>query len=121
MPDSVIITKTYSVDHWIVSAEVVADEHNVIPQEVFIYENTGTVTLGDYQGVCSFEELQRLRVWDGSIIPVFGNRFVRYHRVETHLSPGSTPDKTESLIVSGLSSLKAELLSDGNVSTIHTV
>lgn len=121
MADNVIITKTYREDHWVVSAEMQPDPLNVIPDNPFIYENLGTSELGPYQGVCSFEELQRLRVWTGEIVPVFGNRFVRYSKAESHLLPGADPDRTVSIIRSSLASLKQELLSKAETSQIYPV
>lgn len=121
MADNVVITKTYREDHWVVSAEIVPDPGNVLPPEVFIYENKGSVDLGQYQGVCSFEELQRLRVWTGAVIPVFGNRFVRYSRAESHLLPGANPDTTVSIIRSTLATLKQELLAQAETSQIYPV
>lgn len=121
MADNVVITKTYRDDHWIVSAELIVNPLNVLPQDVFIYENRGTSSLGPYQGVCSFEELQRLRVWTGEAVSVFGNRFVRYSKAESVLLPGADPDKTVSVIRTTLASLKQELLSQSETSQIYTV
>ena len=119
MADSVLITKTYRDDHWVVSAEIVSDPANVIPDNVFIYENNGTSSLGAYQGVCGFDELQRLQVWTGSVIPVFGNRFVRYSRAESHLLPGADPDATVTILRSSLAALKQEILVKGETSTVY--
>lgn len=121
MTDSVSITKTYRDDHWVISAEIVPDPDNLLPASVFIYENVGTTALGAYQGVCSFEELQRLREWSGQIIPIFGNRFVRTNLAESHLSPGADPDRTVAVIRSGLASLKAELVASGQSSAVYPV
>ena len=121
MADNVVISKQYRDDHWVVSAEIVPDPGNTLPAAAFIYENKGSTELGPYQGVCSFEELQRLQVWSGQVIPVFGNRFVRTNRAEAHLSSGGDLDRTVSLIRLGLSNLKAELASQAESSSIYPV
>ena len=121
MADQVNIKKSYREDHWVVTAEIIQDPANVLPQAVFIYENKGTLELGLYQGVCSFEELQRLQVWSGQIIPVFGNRFVRHTIAESHLSQGGNPDRTVALIRAGQHSLKQELLVVSEDSYIYPV
>lgn len=121
MADNVVVTKTYRDDHWVVSAEVVSNPLNVLPANVFIYENMGTSDLGSYQGVCGFDELQRLQVWSGVVTPIFGNRFMRYYRAESHLLPGADPDRTVSLIRAGLSRLKQELLASSETSQVYPV
>lgn len=47
-----------------------------LPTNIFIYENTGETTLGEYVGVADLSEFQRLKTWTGTAIPLFGNRFV---------------------------------------------
>lgn len=49
-----------------------------LPQDIFIYENNGTVSLGSYIGICNMAEYQRLQTFQGSAIPKFGNKFVKY-------------------------------------------
>lgn len=120
MSDTLRITKTYQEGGWLVSAEVVPSNGNTLPSAIFIYENIGEDTLGVYQGVCSFSELQRLQEWAGQRIPVFGNRFVRYSKAEILLSQGGDPDRTSSLILEGAKSLKAELLASGTVTQDFT-
>lgn len=120
MTDSVLIKKTYREDHWVVSAEVLGSS-SVLPSNVFIHENTGTAELGKYQGVCSFEELQRLKVWTGAITPIFGNRFVRTNKAESHLSQGADPDITVNLMLASLRSLRDELSASGDTSNIHVL
>jgi hypothetical protein len=48
-----------------------------LPEDIFIYRNTGTTSLGDYYGVCNLEEYQRLQTFTGTAIPNFGNKFVK--------------------------------------------
>lgn len=116
MTDTLRTTKTFDKDHWYVSAELLPDNGNVLPQSIFIYENIGADRLGQYQGVCSFEELKRLQEWSGQVLPIFGNRFVRYHRADVALSVGADPDRTISLIKLGAKALKEEILSSGSSS-----
>jgi hypothetical protein len=53
-----------------------------LPKDVFIYENTGVSDLGGYIGVCNLEEYQRLQAFAGTPIPMFGNKFVKYHQAK---------------------------------------
>jgi hypothetical protein len=57
-------------------AEVVSG--GTLPRDIFIYENRGTTELGNYIGVCDLEEYQRLSTFTGTVIPGFGNKFVKY-------------------------------------------
>lgn len=120
-PDKVQITKTFRDDHWVVHAEVIPVDGGVLPAAVFIYENDGSSTLGVYWGVCSIEELQRLKVWTGEVIRKFGNRYVRHNVAELHLTPGTLPDGTINLIRRGLSSLRNELISGAESSTVYAI
>jgi hypothetical protein len=51
-----------------------------LPQNIFLYENTGTTVLGAYYGVCDTLELTRFQVFSGTAIPKFGNAFVRWNQ-----------------------------------------
>lgn len=108
--DEVRVTKSYREDRWIVSVEVLPTEGGVLPPDVFIHENTGTAQLGNYVGVCSREELQRLQKWTGSVLKKFGNRYVRYYKAEYALPPGVAPDQSLAIIKNNLASLRKSLL-----------
>lgn len=69
-------TKTFVNDHWEVTAVVTPG--GTLPQEIFVYENSGGTSLGNFFGTCSLAELHALRVFSGTAIPVFANKFVRY-------------------------------------------
>lgn len=61
--------------------------------DIFIYLNTGTTALGEYQGVCNIDEMARMQVYNPSLaIPIFGNKFVRYNTAKIVL--GLTDDYT---------------------------
>lgn len=70
------ITQNIEGDNIVVTATVLPG--SFLPAEIFVYENTGTTTLGDYYGVCDKDELTRFQVWTGVAIPKFGNKFVRF-------------------------------------------
>lgn len=87
---SLQITKQLQGDKWVITAIVLPG--SFLPAEIFIFENTGTEELGQYQGVCSREELLRLKVWSGTPIPKFGNRFVRHSQAKIIIDAGSDAD-----------------------------
>lgn len=119
--DQVQITKTYREDHWVIRAEVLPVADGILPLDVFTHENTGTSTLGKYVGVCSLEELQRFQAWAGQPIRKFGNRYVRYRIAEFHLSPGTAPEQSISILRQNLASLRAALTIGTQSTTIYPI
>lgn len=116
--DNVQFTKTYVVDHWFLEVEVLPVAGGVLPKDVFIFENTGTTTLGPYAGTCDMTDLQRLQVWAGQVIKKFGNRYVRADKVELHLNPGVDVDSVIAVIKNNLSALRSALLSSASSTQI---
>jgi hypothetical protein len=57
-----------------------------LPENIFLYKNTGTTTLGPYYGVCDTSELTRFQVFTGTAIPEFGNAFVRFNQAKIILN-----------------------------------
>lgn len=62
-----------------------------LPEDIFIYKNTGTTTLGDYFGVCNLEEYQRLQTFTGTAIPNFGNKFVKSKEARVVINSNDKP------------------------------
>lgn len=75
MAANLIVTTELQEDTWAVTVKV--DPASDIPGDIFFFENTGTPTLGPYVGVCSLDEYRRFSLWQGAVIPVFGNRYLR--------------------------------------------
>lgn len=72
---SLTFTTSLVDDHYTIQVHVT--EGSILPPGIFVYTNTGTTTLGEYYGICSLNELTRLKPFTGDKIPVFGNKFVR--------------------------------------------
>lgn len=64
-----------------------------LPQNIFIYENTGTNVLGSYIGICNLSEYQRLQTFSGTLIPKFGNKYIKYHEGRVVLETTDDPDR----------------------------
>lgn len=69
------ITKALTDDGWSIQATLTS---TVLPIEIWVYENTGTTTLGSWYSVISPLDLPRIQIWTGAAIAVFGNKFVRH-------------------------------------------
>lgn len=75
MANSLQVTQSFDGSNWTALVQVAPG--STLPAEIFLHENTGTTTLGDYVTVCNFDELARFQVWAGAQIPLFGNKYVR--------------------------------------------
>lgn len=64
------------------------------PRNIFLYENVGGETLGQYIGVANASELTRYQAWTGKVTPVFGNRYVRHNEVITSISAANESEIT---------------------------
>lgn len=78
---SVVIIKSSLEDGYFL-VEGYVEPGGDIPTDIFVYLNTGTADLGEYQGVCGLNEFTSLQTYDGTPKPVFGNRFVKHDRVK---------------------------------------
>lgn len=76
MASNLIVITDFVNDHWEIVATI--ESGGSLPQEIFIYENSGTTSLGNFFGTCSLAELQRLKIFTGTAIPKFANKYVRY-------------------------------------------
>lgn len=80
MANSLSITTSLVNDHYVISGTMVV---GTLPAEVFMYENPGDGTLGNFVGVCSLNELTRLQVYvPNTPIPIFGNKYIRTNTVK---------------------------------------
>lgn len=76
MSNTLEVTTTLVNDHWNISAQLGSGE--TIPRDIFIYENTGTTSLGTFFGTCNISDLTKFQVYTGEAIPIFGNRYLRH-------------------------------------------
>lgn len=70
-----------------VTSSIIGDKYKIqaklitpgdLPTAIFVYSNTGTADLGEYQGVCTMAEYTGLQTFAGTIIPIFGNKFLKH-------------------------------------------
>ena len=88
-----------------------------IPTDIFIYENTGGTTLGQYIGVCNLDEYRRLNVFTGTATPIFGNKFVRWTSANVVIPLDADPGLTVATITSGVQALSLEFSSAAPIVT----
>lgn len=119
MTNTLTITTTLVTDHWNITGGLSAE--GTLPQEIFIYSNTGTNTLGTYKGVCSIDELARLQIFTGTPIKPFGNRFVRYGSIDIDVPLDSDTTSITNTIVSSIQALSTAYQAKLNSTQIYTI
>ena len=90
MASTLNITKQLSNEGWIITATI--SPGGSLPLEIFTYENTGTVELGNYFGVIAATDIPRIQIWDNEAIPVFGNKYIRHSVGTLRVSLTENPD-----------------------------
>lgn len=119
MADSITLTTELQGDSWSITGSVTPG--GVLPAEIFVYKNTGTVTLGPYVGVCKLSELQRIQIWAGVAIPKFGNKFVRSDQAKITLPVSEDPSLVTFNIINTAKALKTEMLAASSSTTVYPI
>lgn len=114
-----IVTKLNPQGCWEIVASILPG--GTLPQDIFIYENTGTNILGAYQGVCQLDEYQRFQTFTGSPIPIFSNRYVKYTQGQLKLDIGVTTTQAISVITNEVTSLSTQFNSAAQTTTVITI
>lgn len=104
-----------------ISVSLVGDKYQVtgnitpggdLPTDIFAYENTGSSELGTFCGITSKSEFTQFQTWQGTAIPVFGNRFVKYGQIKINVSLSDNVDEVISNLVSSISEFAKEYRSN---------
>ncbi len=80
-----------------------------LPADIFIYENTGTDSLGEYQGVCGIDDYSRMQTFTGESIPKFGNKYVKYTQAKILLDINDDATGAKTVIAQGVKALSISL------------
>lgn len=106
-------------DQVTITATIVAGGY--LPQNIFLYQNTGTTTLGDYWGVANTDELTRFQVWTGAAIPKFGNAFCRSNQAKITLSVTDNAASVIENITLGVTNLSAAMKTAASTTQVITI
>ena len=100
------ITTEVVQDHVLITATVT--NTTGISDKIFLYLNTGTTSLGAYQGVCDLDELTRLQVYSSSIpVPIFGNKYLRHSQAKIQAPLNADAARISSTLESSVAALSA--------------
>jgi hypothetical protein len=119
MSDVITVTTALSGNSWTVTATVTTP--GVLPAEIFAYENTGTAALGNYVGVCSFDELTRFQIWNSQALPLFGNKFVRTSQAKITVPISVDTSAVVANLISTAKMLKAEITAKSDTSQAYSI
>lgn len=110
MPNSVTITKRLTNDGWSITGALSAG--GTIPQDIFVYANTGTSSLGDWLSVVTIPDMPRIPRWAGVPIPLTKSRWVRASTIKILVSSTSDVDEVISQLRSSLQKFVKEFNSE---------
>lgn len=120
MSSTLDLTTTVTNDHYLITGAL--RDGGTLPKEIFIYENSGDVTLGDFFGTCNLQELGRLQVFSpGIAIPLFGNKFVRYGQVKIKVALSDDPNAVVIALVNNVKSLSIAYNSQPNTTSSYPI
>lgn len=75
MANSVTVTKRLTNDGWSVTGSI--NSGATIPTDIFVYENSGTTTLGSWHSVVMISDMPKIPRWVGAAIPTSKSAWVR--------------------------------------------
>jgi hypothetical protein len=113
------VTIELQPDQYLVTAS--ATGTTGLPSDIFTYENTGTTTLGDYYGVCSYKDYVRIQTFTGSVIPVFGNKFIKYPTASIKVPLTEDPNSVKAKIVADVTTFKNSFLINHTTTQVFSV
>lgn len=99
------ITTSLTDDGYLVTAQLLPGSS--LPDNIFIYTNTGTTDLGTYQGIVTLDDIARMQIWNGTAIPTFGNKYVRYNQAKIQVSLGTDVKSVISVLTQNITNLSS--------------
>lgn len=117
MASSLKIIKELSNDNtWEIVASI--EPGGELPLDIFIYENTGNTTLGEYQGVCSVDQYQKYQTFDFKAIPMFGNKYVKFTQAKIKVTNETESNQATSVLISDVKALSAAFKGSSSSTTL---
>lgn len=119
MASTLNVTKQLANDKWVITATL--DAGGTLPQEIFVYENNGTTTLGPFYGVIAAIDLPRIQIWTGEAVPAFGNKFIRHNVGTLNVVNGADPDSVISKLKSSVEKLSKDFQAIQISTQVYTI
>lgn len=120
MTSQLTVTKELTPDHWYVTASIGANQ--TLPQNIFLFTNTGDLSLGVYSGVVSFNDLDRIQVYDGiTMFPTFGNKYLRYNQAKINVGFTEDVNTVITNLVASVETLSVAYQAQSSSTTVYTI
>jgi hypothetical protein len=118
MSNTLIITTNLVDNVWEITANL---STGTLPSQVFICLNTGSDIQGSYVGICNLDELSRLQIFNGTLIPIFGNKYVRVDNIKIIVPLNADTTTIISTLVSNVNLLSTTYKAQINSTQIFTI
>lgn len=116
----VSVSKELTNTGWAVTAAVVPG--GVLPLDIFLYTNTGQLTLGDYSGVVGFDRIQNTQIFDEHVTyPTFGNKFLRHNQAKINVDFDTDVNLVITQLIASIQSLSSAYQAGANSTTVYDI
>ncbi len=119
MSNSVTITKRLTNDGWSITGNLLPG--GTIPPDIFVYENNGTSTLGDWNSVVMVMDMTKIPRWTGVAIPTSKSQWVRASTIKILIDTSHDVDEVISQLKSSLQKFVAEFNSEKESTNIYVL
>jgi hypothetical protein len=110
MTNTVTITKRLVNEGWSVTGSLGAGA--TIPSDIFVYLNTGTAVLGEFQSVVTIPDFPKIPKWTGTIVPVAVCKWVRASTIKIVVDQHHDVDEVISQLKASLQKFVKEFNSE---------
>lgn len=110
MANTVTITKRLVNEGWSITGSLGAG--GTVPPDIFVYLNTGTSTLGEFQSVVTIPDMPRIPRWTGVVVPTPTARWVRASTIKILVDPSHDVDEVISQLKASLQKFVKEFNSE---------
>lgn len=116
----VSVIKELTNTGWFVTASVVPG--GVLPLDIFLYTNTGTLVLGDYSGVVGFDRLDNTQIFDDAVtFPTFGNKYLRHDQAKINVGFDTDVNHVITQLLASIQSLSSAYQAGANSTTVYDI
>ena len=119
MSNNLTLTRRLTNEGWVITGSV--NPSSNMPRDIFVYENTGEPTLGEFHSVVTVYDMHRVPVWQGSAIPLSKSRYVRAATLVVPVPPEEDVLLVESTLVSSAKDFLRQFTSSSEATTSYVL
>jgi hypothetical protein len=110
MTNAVTITKRLVNEGWTITGSLGAG--GTIPTDIFLYLNTGTLVLGEFQSVVTISDMPKIPRWTGAVVPLPTSKWVRASTIKILVDTRHDVDEVISQLKASLQKFVKEFNSE---------